>query len=99
MGGIRAEGGLGREGQRAAVEVGEFEVRSAGQDGFGDVEFGHADPKILVDGRETNVVQIKGGRIMGSDPFMVGLQPKGLCRYQVYLIPNTRINSWFSIST
>jgi len=34
---VGAEGGLRGEGERAAVEVGEFEVRAAGEDGFGDV--------------------------------------------------------------
>ena len=37
--GVGAEGGLGREEERASVEVGEFEVRSAGEDGLGDVGF------------------------------------------------------------
>jgi hypothetical protein len=37
---IGAEGGLRGEGERAAVEVGEFEVRTAGEDGFGDVRPG-----------------------------------------------------------
>ena len=36
VGGVGAEGGLGREGEAAAVEVGEFEVRAAGEDGFGN---------------------------------------------------------------
>jgi hypothetical protein len=30
VGGVGAEGGLGREGEPPAVEVGEFEVRAAG---------------------------------------------------------------------
>ena len=37
VGGVGAEGGLGREGERVAVEVGEFEVGAAGEDRFGDV--------------------------------------------------------------
>jgi hypothetical protein len=37
VGWIGAEGGLGCEGKRSLVEVGEFEVRAAGKDGFGDV--------------------------------------------------------------
>ena len=37
VGGVGAEGSLGREGERAVVEVGEFEVAAAGEDGFGDV--------------------------------------------------------------
>ena len=35
--GVGAESGLGREGERVAVEVGEFEVGAAGEDRFGDV--------------------------------------------------------------
>jgi hypothetical protein len=34
---VGPEGGLPGEGERAAVEIGEFEVGSAGEDGFGDV--------------------------------------------------------------
>ena len=37
VGGVGAEGGLGIERERAAVEVGEFEVGATGKDGFGDV--------------------------------------------------------------
>ena len=48
--GVRAEGGLGREGERAVVEVGEFEVGAAGQDGFGDVGLGDLDAQVVVDG-------------------------------------------------
>ncbi len=36
MGGVGAEGGLVREGDAAAVEVGELEVGPSGEDGFGD---------------------------------------------------------------
>lgn len=43
MGRVGAEGGLGIERERAAVEVGEFEVGSAGEDGFGDIGFGDLD--------------------------------------------------------
>ena len=39
MDGVGADGGLGREGERAAMEIGEFEVRAAREDGFGDVGF------------------------------------------------------------
>ena len=35
--GIGAEGGLGREGEPPAVEVREFEVQAAGEDGFGEL--------------------------------------------------------------
>ena len=43
MGGVGAEGGLGGEGEAAAVEVGEFEVATTGEDGFGDVGLRDAD--------------------------------------------------------
>ena len=33
---VGAEGGLGREGEAAVVEVGELEVGPSGEDGFGD---------------------------------------------------------------
>ncbi len=36
VGGVGAEGGLVREGDAAAVEVGELEVGPSGEDGFGD---------------------------------------------------------------
>ena len=69
MGGVGAEGGLGCEGERVAVEVGEFEVRSAGEDGFGDVGFGDLDARL------SSMVQSPAskrrwavGSIMGSDP-------------------------------
>ena len=42
VGKIGAEGGLGVEGEGLAVGVGEFEVRAAGEDGFGDVRVGDA---------------------------------------------------------
>ena len=61
--GVGAEGGLGREGERAAVEVGEFEMGAAGEDGFGDVGFGDLDAQVLVDGPETGIEEIVGGRI------------------------------------
>jgi len=65
--GVGAEGGLGREGQRASVEVGEFEVGAAGEDGFGDVGLGDLDAKVVVDRPETSVDEIVVGTIMGSD--------------------------------
>lgn len=52
MDGVGAEGGLGRETERAAVEVGEFEVGAAGEDGFGDVGLGDLDPQVVIDGPE-----------------------------------------------
>ena len=63
VGGVGAEGRLGREGKRAAVEVGELEVGAAGEDGFGDVGFGDLDAQVLVDGPETGIEEIVGGRI------------------------------------
>ncbi len=46
--GVGAEGGLGGKGETAAVEVGEFEVGAAGEDGFGDVGLGDADAQVVV---------------------------------------------------
>ena len=66
VGGIGAEGGLGSEGERAAVKVGEFEVRSAGEDGFGDVGLSDLDAQIVVDGPETGIEEIVGGRGQGQ---------------------------------
>ncbi len=60
--GVRAEGGLGREEERVVVEVGEFEVGSAGEDGFGDVGLGHADAEVVIDGPETGVEKPMGCR-------------------------------------
>jgi hypothetical protein len=37
VGGVGAEGGLGGKGEPPAVEVGELEVATAGENGFGDV--------------------------------------------------------------
>ena len=42
--------GSGREGERAAVEVGEFEVGAAGEGGFRDVGLGYLDAQVVVDG-------------------------------------------------
>lgn len=55
MGGFRAERGLGREGQRAVVEIGEREVAAAGEDGFVDVGFGDLDAPVVVEGREVRI--------------------------------------------
>ena len=51
-GSVGAEGGLGREGEAAALEVGELELRSAGEDRFGDVGLGDAHAQVFVDGPE-----------------------------------------------
>ena len=61
--GVGAEGGLGREGERAAVEVGEFEVGAAGEDGFGDVGLSDLDAQIVVDGPEACIEEVVGCRI------------------------------------
>ena len=65
VGGVGAQGGLGREGKRAAVEVGEFEMGAAGEDRFGDVGFGDLDAQIVVDGPEACIEEIVGGRGQG----------------------------------
>ncbi len=65
VGWVGAESSLAGEGERAAVEVGEFEVRAAREDGFGDVGMGHADTKVVIDGPEAGVEEIMGGRGQG----------------------------------
>lgn len=55
VGRVRAERGLGREGERAVVEIGEREVAAAGEDGFGDVGFGDLDAPVVVEGREVRI--------------------------------------------
>jgi hypothetical protein len=67
VGGVGAEGGLGGEGEPAAVEVGELEVRPAGEDGFGDVGLGDADAQGVVDGPEAGVEEVAVAT--RSDPF------------------------------
>ena len=62
VGGVWAEGGLGVEGEGLAVEVGEFEVGAAGEDGFGDVRVGDLDAEVVVDGPESGVEEVVGGR-------------------------------------
>ena len=64
--GVGAEGGLGIERERAAVEVGEFEVGAAGEDGFGDVGLGDLDAQVVVDGPEACVEEIVGCRIING---------------------------------
>ena len=74
VGGVGAEGGLGREGEAPAVEVGELEVDAPGQDGFDEIGLGHADAEVIVDGPEAFVEEVLRGRLqgqgilMGSDP-------------------------------
>ena len=59
---VGAESGLGCEGERAAVEIDEFEVRASGEDGLGDTGLGHADAKVVIDGPEAGVEEIMGRR-------------------------------------
>jgi len=66
VGGVGAESGLGGEGERAAVKVGEFEVRAAGEDGFGDVGLRDLDAEIVIGGPEAGVEEIMGGRGQGQ---------------------------------
>ncbi len=51
-----------------AVELGEFEVRAAGENGLGDVGLGHANTEVVIDGPEAGVEEIMGGRGQGR-PF------------------------------
>lgn len=64
-GGIGAEGGLGRERERAVVEVGELKMTAAGQNGLGDVGLGDPDAEVVVDGPEAGVEEVMGGRGQG----------------------------------
>jgi hypothetical protein len=50
-----AKGGLGREGERTSVEVGEFEVGSAGENGLGYIGLGDADAEVVIDRPEDSV--------------------------------------------
>ena len=69
-GGGAKRGRLGRGGGDAwgAKQSGrpwspEFEVASAGEDGFGDVGLGDLDAQVVVDGPEAGVEEIVGGGI------------------------------------
>ena len=42
---------MGREGEAPVVEVGEFEVVAAGEDGFDEVGLGDADEEIVVNNK------------------------------------------------
>jgi len=48
------------------VEVGELEVRTTGEDGFGDVRVGDLDAEVVVDGPESGVEEVVGGRGQGQ---------------------------------
>ena len=58
VGGVGAEGGLGCEGERAIVEIGELEVLATGKDGLGDVGLSHADAEVVIDGPEACIEEI-----------------------------------------
>ena len=57
---------MGREGERAAVEVGEFEVGAAGEDGFGNVGLGDLDAQVVVDGPEAGVEEAMCRELRGQ---------------------------------
>lgn len=59
---VKLPGGA-RRGGRAVVKVGEFEVDSARNDGFGDVGLGDQDAQAIVDSTEADVEEIVGGLI------------------------------------
>jgi hypothetical protein len=48
------------------VEVREFEVRAAGEDGLGDVGLGHANTEVVIYGPEAGVEEVVGGRGQGQ---------------------------------
>ena len=52
---VGAEGGLRGEREWAAVEVGEFEVRAAWEDGFGDVGLRDLDAQVIIDVPEAGI--------------------------------------------
>lgn len=88
VGGVGAESGLGSEGERTSVKVREFEVRSSGKDGLGDVGMGNADAEVVIDGPEAGVEEIMGRRgqdqavIGGIRPSLgVGMDVRGLQRH------------------
>ena len=87
MGGVGAEGGLGREGEALAVEVGALEVATPGEDGLGDVRLGDADAEVVVDGPEASVEEVVGAgrkrvRLLGGSltPFRISLCPRAPSR-------------------
>lgn len=47
------------------MEVGEFEVRATGEDGFGDVGLGDLDTQVIVHGPEPGVEEVVGRRGQG----------------------------------
>ncbi len=62
VGWVGTKGGLGAEGEAPAVEVGELEVAAPGQDGFDEVGLGDADAEVVVDGPESGIEEVVGGR-------------------------------------
>ena len=88
MAGVGAERGLGREGERAVVEIGEREVAAAGEDGFGDVELGDLDAQIVVYGPKAGIEEVVGCRgqcqaVVGAvwASLGMGMDVGGLQRY------------------
>jgi len=64
VGEVGAEDCLGRKREWAVVEVGEFEVAAAWEDGFGDVGLSDLDAEVVVDGPEAWVamfVRVRDG--------------------------------------
>jgi len=52
---VRAERSFRRKEEQAAVEVGEFEVRAAWEDGFGDVGLRDLDAQVIIDVPEAGI--------------------------------------------
>ena len=66
VGGVGAQGCLGREEERAAVKVGKPEVTAAGEDGFGDIGHCNLDAQVVVDGPQACIKEIVGRRCQGQ---------------------------------
>jgi len=66
VGGGGAKSGLGCEGEWAVVEVGELEMGAALEDRFGDVGLRDLDAEVVIDGPETGIEEIMGGRGQGQ---------------------------------
>ena len=61
-----------------AVEVGEFEVGAAGEDGFDEVGLGHADAEVVVDGPEAGIKEVvrglgQGQAVLGAIGSLAGM--------------------------
>ena len=66
VGEVGAEDCLGRKREWAVVEVGEFEVAAAWEDGFGDVGLSDLDAEVVVDGPEADIKEVMGYQSTGS---------------------------------